>query len=153
MGRQGFSLIEILITISIIAILTAVGAGFAGALQKNTRDAQREADLRILQSALQQYYADNNTYPATIPSNGSAFICSSCSSSKTYLNRTPLDPNGTQYFYEAVANISTTGTVCTQASDKCHYYFLCAKMESPISGSSCTAPNVPAGFNFQATPL
>lgn len=156
-NSKGFSLIEIMIVISIIGILSGIGLGVTGAIQKNTRDAQRESDIRILQSALQQYYADNNKYPNALISefaNGSALTnCSGkappCTVTKTYLSKTPMDPDGTPYFYRPVINISS-GTICdTSSITPCHFYFLCSKMENPGSGSTCVDEN----YNFQATPL
>lgn len=156
-NSKGFSLIEIMIVISIIGILSGIGLGVTGAIQKNTRDAQRESDIRVLQSALQQYYADNNKYPSNLSSeltNGGALTncsgkASPCTVSKTYLSKTPKDPSGTSYFYRPVLNISS-GTVCDISSiTPCHFYFLCSKMENPQAGSTCYDIN----YNFQATPL
>lgn len=153
---RGFSLLEILITITIIGILSAVGVGFVSSIQRNTRDAQRESDLRVLQSALQQYYADQNKYPDSLSSeldSGSALTdCSgngNCPPQKTYLSKTPKDPAGSPYFYKSALNISSTSD-CTDGNNKCHFYSLCAKMETPPAGSSC---NGETNFNFKVTPL
>ena len=157
--QKGFSLVEILIVISIIGILSGVGLTVSGSIQKSTRDAQREADLRVLQSALQQYYADQNAYPNTLApelTNGSAVTnCSGkpspCNPTKTYLNKTPIDPGGTFYSYSPVQTISSPTACDALSTTPCHYYFLCANMENPPAESTCNGAVTP--FNFQVTPL
>jgi prepilin-type N-terminal cleavage/methylation domain-containing protein len=156
--HKGFSLVEILIVIAIIGILSGLALSFTGALQKNTRDAQRSSDLSVIQSALQQYYADQNKYPDDLTSEltgGSALTdCSGkvtpCTPTKTYLSKTPKDPSGSVYYFRPVENIRTPLSNCSVGGGVvCHYYFLCAKMESPPSGSTCVDIN----FSFQLTPL
>ncbi|MBI2593428.1 type II secretion system protein [Candidatus Daviesbacteria bacterium] len=144
--HKGFSLVEILVVIAIIGIISGLALSFTGALQKNTRDAQRSSDLSVLQSALQQYYADQNQYPLTLPAVGSAFNGCTGGSCKTYLTRTPGDPNGSSYYYAPFGNIRATD-VCS--ANPCHFYYLCAKMENPPEGSTCRNTN----FNYQVTPL
>ncbi len=60
---KGFTLIELLVVIAIIGILAAVGLSAYTAARKKARDAQRKADLREIQVALEMYYADNGFYP------------------------------------------------------------------------------------------
>ena len=65
-GRQGFTLMELLIVIAIIGILISISVASYGSAQKKARDARRHADLKAVQNAWEQYYADNNaSYPAT----------------------------------------------------------------------------------------
>lgn len=160
--RTGFSLIEIMIVISIIAIVSGIGLSLVSALQKTTRDAQREADLRVLQSALQQYYADQNFYPndmtSVLSSGGSLTSCTGKYSSpactnptKTYLSVVPKDPAGTPYVFQSLKNVTSavncdmTGGATT--SNVCHFYNLCAKKENLAAGTYCGT------YNFRVTPL
>lgn len=164
LSLRGFSLIEILIVITIIGILSSVGVGFAASIQKNTRDVQRESDLRVLQSAIQQFYADKNYYPNTdlssVIANGNALTnCSGegagCTVSKTYLSKTPKDPNSptTNYCYSSQFTISST-TACSIADNagKCHFYKLYAKLENPPGTATYTCNGVTT-YNFEITPL
>jgi len=61
---KGFSLIELLVVISIIAVLSALlMANFMGARER-ARDAQKISDLESIKTALRMYYNDNQSYPA-----------------------------------------------------------------------------------------
>ena len=60
---SGFTLIEILVVVSIIAILSVMlYAGFVDSL-KASRDATRKTDLKQLQLAIESYRAQNGQYP------------------------------------------------------------------------------------------
>lgn len=70
----GFSLIELLVVISIIGVLSAVlVANFMG-MRERARDAQKIQDLYAVKNALRMYYNDNQSYPAGDGLNA----CSAC---------------------------------------------------------------------------
>lgn len=145
--QQGFTLIELLVVISIIAIISGVGLMSLGAVQRSGRDAHRESDLRNIQSALQQYYADNNFYP---PSGSNSL--NSLTSGKVYLKTIPVDPSGGSYGYIASSS-SSSNTTCTNTdtnpANRCHYYALCTKMESKSNALGlCSSSN----YNFEINP-
>ena len=65
--KNGFSLLELLVVISIIGILIAISAvGFTTA-QKRGRDARRRGDLKAWQDALEQTYAEHTNYQGERP--------------------------------------------------------------------------------------
>ena len=105
--QLGFTLFELLVSISIIAIMTALASvAFSGA-QKKARDARRVQDIKLVQTAAEQYYSQNNyVYPAndTTPWIGS---------SQNILDVFPKDPKSAtnySYVYTAATN---TYCVCT----------------------------------------
>ncbi len=119
-NSKGFTLLELLIVIALIGILVSLGAASYTAAQKKARDARRQADIKAIQDAFEQYYADNNgTYPTS----------ASCAAGTTYLPAgIPKDPKtdvaytitcdatGTTYCSCALLEGSTTGGNATDAS-------------------------------------
>lgn len=160
MNRQhGFTLIELLVAVSIIGVVFGAVISSNAAIQRQARDASRQADLRSLQSALQQYYADQNFYPMTFSLAATSSLTSAIGnpsppvSLKTYLTTIPKDPvSGTTTPYCYTAQLSAgLGGVCNNTDSKCHYYKLHAKLENSDAASSypCNSQN----YNFQITPL
>lgn len=63
--QAGFSLIELLVVISIIGILTTVLVmNFVGSRDR-AHDAQKIQNLNSIKNALRMYYNDNQSYPDT----------------------------------------------------------------------------------------
>lgn len=64
--KKGFTLIELLIVIVIIGILAVIVVGLVATNARNrANDAAAKADMREIQTALEQYFIDNEQYPAT----------------------------------------------------------------------------------------
>ena len=86
--QRGFTLLELLIVIAIIGILVAMGTVSYSTAQKKARDAQRQADLKAIQNAFEQYYADHDgSYPASCATPGTNYLPSGL----------PTDPRGFAY--------------------------------------------------------
>lgn len=115
--KSGFTLIELLVVISIIAVLSTIGFVAYSTVSKQGRDAKRQSDLKSIQSALEQYRADQGEYPASLSS-----PLKSPDNSKTYLNQLPEDPRGGGYGY------TSAGDWCGPVRQK---YILCAELENP----------------------
>lgn len=63
--RKGFTLIEILIVVAIIAILASVVLIGLGPTQEAGRDARRISDLQEIQNGLELWYNKCGIYPGT----------------------------------------------------------------------------------------
>ena len=100
----GFTLIELLIVITIVGVLaTVLLVNFIGVRQR-ARDAQRKADLRQIQAAVELYKADQGVYPSTASMyKDSDGVTSNCPNSLasltggtppaiTYMQKFPCDP-------------------------------------------------------------
>lgn len=114
---KGFSLLELLIVIALIGILISLGAVSYASAQKKTRDARRQADLKSIQDAFEQYYADNSgKYPTS----------ASCTVSTTYLPAgIPADPKtGVAYTITCDATGST--------------YCSCSELEGTTTNGNAT---------------
>jgi prepilin-type N-terminal cleavage/methylation domain-containing protein len=62
---EGFTLIELLVVIAIIGILSSVTFMSLSAARGKARDASRLSDMHALQVALEMYYTNHHTYPAS----------------------------------------------------------------------------------------
>jgi general secretion pathway protein G len=122
---SGFTLIELMVVITIIAVLSTIGLVSYGNFLKSSRDKQRQSDLKFIQSGLEDYYTDQLYYPSTVVTGNPMVL-----GSKTYLTKTPKDPIATpDYIYIA----SPAG--CNNTSSLCTSYCLYAKLEAATSNS------------------
>ena len=69
--KRGFTLLEMLVVIGIIAILVSLGTSSYSTAQKKARDARRKSDLKSFQNAMEQCYSVNSYKYPTITSSGS----------------------------------------------------------------------------------
>jgi len=63
-NKKGFTLVELLVVMTIIMVLTVVGMINYGNANKKSRDAKRKSDLESVRVALEMYRQDNGSYPA-----------------------------------------------------------------------------------------
>ena len=61
--RRAFTLIELVVVISILAILSGVLVPRVSNHLKAARDARRLSDIKAVRSAVEQYYLDHGSYP------------------------------------------------------------------------------------------
>lgn len=61
---KGFSLLELLVVISIIGILISISTVAFNVAQRTGRDSRRRADIKVMQDAFEQYMAETGTYEA-----------------------------------------------------------------------------------------
>ena len=101
----GFTIVELLIVIVVIAILAAITIVAYNGIQQRARDSQRQNDIKTIAKALEMYYLDNGQYPhangsTTITTNWSTTADSSWQSLASYLvpkyiSSMPSDPTST----------------------------------------------------------
>ena len=118
--QKGFSLLELLVVISIMGILIALGTVAFSTVQKKGRVSRRRADVKAMQDAFEQFYGANGAY-------------GTCDSMADYDAGTgaimpgglPVDPkNSDPYLYNTVAG-------CTNDVGYC----VCAMMESSFGNA------------------
>jgi len=111
--NKGFTLVELLIVISIMGILTVVGAASFKTVQLKSRDVRRKNDLGSISKALNMYYNDIGSFPHGTPdingmikSVGIGFSAAVNGSITTYMVEMPRETTkGIEDYYY----ISTTG--------------------------------------------
>lgn len=117
--NQAFTLIEVLVAATIIAVLTSIGVVSYQRANRHSRNSRRKSDLEQIRSALEMYRADEDEYPS--------FGCTAVSNSlipADYMADIPTDPKtGNAYQYKETAN----------------GYCVSARMETPKpDGDTCT---------------
>jgi len=61
--RRGFTLVELLVVISIIGLLSTLAVVSLNSARQKARDAKRIADVKQIQTAMELYYNDKQGYP------------------------------------------------------------------------------------------
>ena len=61
--QKGFTFVELMIVIMVILILSSVAIMTLNTSRAKARDAKRLADVQRIRTALEFYYAEENTYP------------------------------------------------------------------------------------------
>jgi len=127
--KTGYTLIEILVAISIIAVLTAVGVTSFTSVNKKSRDAKRKSDIEQIRSALEMYRADNGSYPATDNLDDLEV--------DSYIAKIPLDPKDGQTGYTYVY---------TALGSPAYSYTLQALLENPDDSDNSCIPTEPKNY-------
>lgn len=108
--KRGFTLIELLIVIVIMGILAAIVVGLVATNSKaRANDARKKADMREIQTAVEQYFVDNDAYPAN--------LTALTTGTQPYLTTVPTSPDSNAYTY-TVGNPATTYTLTVTLGNK-----------------------------------
>lgn len=67
--RRGFTIVELLIVIVVIAVLASVSVSAFSGVQQRTRDARRVSDMQAIVKALEMYKTQTGSYPAASTTN------------------------------------------------------------------------------------
>ncbi|MCL5783891.1 MAG: type II secretion system GspH family protein [Patescibacteria group bacterium] len=124
-SQKAFTMIEVLVTVSIIVLLSVIGLSVFGTAQQNNRDQKRLRDLNSLRQALEVYRHEKHYYAS---SSAIQFSCPPTTdfsdASQTYMDQLPADPScsaSRNYVYQALPS-GCSGSDCTG-------YVVCAKKE------------------------
>lgn len=150
-STRGFTIIEVMITVAVIAILTSIAIIAYNGVQARSRDDVRAADVVVIMNALEEYYRKNQDYPANDSLNPSAEYPTMTNFSPVKallptLNDDDLTGPGNYRFYPGCVNSSS----CTNsANDWKNYmtkaYFYSSRYSNQGSGMYAYF-NVPASY-------
>ena len=137
-NSQGFSLLELLVSASIIAILTVIGVVSYSSVNKRSRDVKRKSDVEQIRSALEMYRSDNGSYPdANAGSWGPASALNTYLVTQKYTPIIPSDPQDpTHSYYYAATNEDVS-------TSKYYGYCICSYLETAAKNSTCVADDIP----------
>ncbi|MGN0947438.1 MAG: competence type IV pilus major pilin ComGC [Megasphaera sp.] len=90
--RNGFSLLEMLICVSIILIFASFAVPRFSSATKTAQEAKVQADIRTISNAAALYEMDHGTYPSSIDE-----LVTKGSDGKQYLQFKPLTPDKAEY--------------------------------------------------------
>lgn len=101
-GERGFTLVELMVVVAIIALLAAIVIPNYVHARAQAAVSQSEANIKQIATSLELYYADNQNYPAGAATNVVPSLFGT--PPNPYLNSTPTNALGrAQYVYSAVA--------------------------------------------------
>lgn len=130
--NKGFTLIEILIVVAIIAILASIVLVGLGPTQSLGRDARRLSDLHEVQNGLELYYNKNGQYPVLVSGGAWSTLGTALTGANVGVSAVPSDPQSSKSYGYAW---NTGGS----------NYELQATLEN-ASGSEWTGYAAPANF-------
>lgn len=117
--NNGFTLFELLVSISIIGIMTALATVSYSGAQKKARDARRVEDIKAIQVAAEQYYSQSPTYLYPVTNMYTAGKVWTSAVGTTILAIYPSDPKGSTYgSYSCGATCNVSGyCICALVED------------------------------------
>lgn len=123
--KKGFTLLELLVVISIMGILMTLGMVAFSTAQKKGRDAKRTGDIKAMQNAFEQYYAD----PVNMSKYGT---CDEMSAAPYFANGArPKDPK-TGADYDCFVSPAA--------------YCICAKLDDTTGGNAGVSSGVNCAY-------
>lgn len=124
--RRGYTLLELLVVITVIAIIASVGLVSYSGTSKKARDTKRKGDLDAIAKAMEQYYAIcGSVYPA--PATGNVPTSIACASPvQTIMATVPTDPTGNNRY------------TMTQPSGTTSSFSVCLPDTPPLEAESTT---------------
>lgn len=138
--QRGFTIVELLIVIVVIAILAAITIVAYNGIQKRARDAERAQDISSIQKVLEVYYVDKGYFPPSHDLRSPAWRKANLTTQGEGIFINPEDKNSDNSINAAGSAVTTAnysyysktadGTVCTTGQTTCTSYSLIWRSES-----------------------
>lgn len=152
---NGFTIVELLIVIVVIAVLAAISIVAYNGISQRARDSERQSEIKIIEKALGLYFIDNNGYPncsggTYVPGQavgGCGLIGLSSALVPKYISVLPVDPKNSgndiyQYAYGYRKQNSTDFI-----GDASNNYITGMRLET-VSGNINSGWVSPAYYNY-----
>ena len=65
-NQKGFSLIELMVVLTVIALLIAIATPVVGSAITRAKEAALQENLKVMRKALDHYYADKGAFPTAL---------------------------------------------------------------------------------------
>jgi prepilin-type N-terminal cleavage/methylation domain-containing protein len=135
---KGFTIVELLIVIVVIAILaTLVIVTFTG-IQQKARDSQRSTDINALDSHLEAYYAQNGYYPTLTNLTTASWLTA---------NMKGLDPES----LVSPKGAAILGTASSSTQEAYGYVATPASCDNAATATQCTGFTLTAQLEASST--
>ena len=141
---RAYTLIELLVSITIVLVLTVVGVASYASVGKNARDARRKSDLEKIRVAMELRKQEKGSYPDSIGEATDSLV------SEGYIDTEPKDPRDFKYLYwpegavtagyrtyviSASMEVDNNGTITKSANNCVGCYPDLASLK--LAGASC----------------
>lgn len=139
----GFTIVELVVVIAVIGILAAISITSYTQTQRKARDTEREADISVIQSALETFYEKNGNYPGTTDMSNAAFLTGTLnlpssavvapgSTTSSDISSGTASSTVSSYGYIPQKYISGTYSTCVNTTDVCVRYTLSYNKEAVL---------------------
>lgn len=157
-NKRGFTIVELLIVIVVIAILAAISIVAYNGIQQRARDSERQSDINVMQKQLELFYVDKGYYPLTeslLGGNGFSFAANNFSNAGPGYMVAPNNTDKTVSSYRDFSSppnnlygyiaYKSDNTRCSSASGDttslCKKYTLYYATENPVATKSLSSLN------------
>lgn len=138
--NRGYTLIELLVAATLLAVLSVVGVVAYTNINERSRDTKRTSDIEQLRSALEIYRSDNGYYPNANPGSwGNISNLGTALVTGGYMPALPSDPRSSQSYYYIATNL---------VNGQYYGYCLCAMQETLSASQNTCGTALPAECNY-----
>ena len=135
-NKKGFTIVELLVSLAIIAMLFSITFTLLSGIRQKSRDARRMSDVREIKKALSLYANQNNKFPTSATETiitGNDIISVELEDDGV-ISETPVDPMHPTYSYayqtDALGNTYII-SFCLETNDIPNYSEGCANEITP----------------------
>lgn len=113
MKQEGLTLLELMVTLAIVAILTSIAIPVYRDYVSTSRNVEALNNMQSLRLAEEEYYMENHSYIA-----GTYDAVSGTKTLQTGLGWSPAEPDSQQQFSYAVAITTSTFTITSKGLNR-----------------------------------